>query len=115
MIRSNEIQYIIEYGTCTLYGSSVPEDAKAFYKPLLDHLQIIIDGKRDLDFHFKLEYTNTASTLYISSILYMLQDLSKHAKVKVNWYYLKDDEDLKDLGMSYKEFIKVPINLIEVN
>lgn len=109
-----KINYTIENGEFTIYGSSIPEDADEFYFPLIQHLELIVGGGRDLVFNFKLDYFNTASTRYITRILKLLKDLSRVAKVRVKWYYYHNDETIEELGRMYKELYVFPFYMIEV-
>ena len=107
--------YTVEYGTFTIYGEAIPEDVQAFYTPIIEKLEDIAAGKRDLQFDFRMKYYNSPSIMYISRILTILQELSMYAKVVVNWYYDSDDEDMKEVGTEYTEVFKVPINMIIVS
>ena len=109
-----KINYTIENGEFTLYGSSIPEDADSFYFPLIEHLELIIDGGRDLVFNFKLDYFNTASTRYITRILKLMEKLNEVAKVRVNWFHFSNDETIQELGQMYKEISKIRINMIKL-
>ncbi len=107
------IKYTIEKGEFTLYGSLVSEDAKYFFKPAIDELKLIVEGKRNLVFNFRFEYYNTSATIYITEIINLMEKLSLSAKVKVNWFYDYDDEIVQELGQMYSETSKIKINLIE--
>lgn len=111
---NKDIQFTVENGIFTLFGSLVSEDAKYFFKPAINKLKLIVAGKRDLIFNFKFDYYNTSATIYITEIVNLLEVLSFFAKVKVNWFYDFDDEIVQELGQMYSETSRVKINLIEV-
>ena len=111
----NEIEYSIEKGVFTLFGSLVSEDADYFFDPLIKELTLIVEGKRDLIFDFKFDYYNTSATIYITEIINLMERLSLSAKVKVNWFYVPGDEIIQELGQMYKETSKISINLIKIN
>ena len=102
-------------GGVTMSGSSIPQDAFLFYDPFIRQIKEIASRKEDFTFNFKMDYYNTASSMYMSKILKILKSLSEHAKVVINWYYLPSDEDIFELGFEYKETLEMDINLIEVN
>ena len=101
-------------GGVTMSGRSIPQYADGFYLPFIKKLIKITEEKKDFVFNFKIEYYNTSSSLYMTKILYVLKDLSKSAKVTVNWYYLPIDEQIYELGLDYKEVTEMDINLIEL-
>lgn len=102
------------YGV-TMSGSSTPQDAFIFYDPFIRQIKEIAERKQDFTFNFKMDYYNTASSMYMSKILKILKTLSEHAKVVVNWYYLPSDEDIYELGFEYRETLEMEINLIEID
>lgn len=110
----NEIEYTIEKGIFTLYGSLKSEDADYFFDPLIKELTLIVEGKRDLIFNFKFDFYNSSATIYITEIINLMEKLSLSAKVKVNWYYENLDEIIQELGQMYFETSKIKINLIEL-
>ncbi len=113
--QNKDIQYTIERGVFTLFGSLVSEDAKYFFKPAINRLKLIVEGKRDLVFDFKFDYYNTSATIYITEIIDLLEKLSLSAKVRVNWFYDKEDEIIEELGQMYSETSKININTISYN
>ena len=101
-------------GGVVMSGSSIPQDAFNFYDPFIRQIQEIASRKEDFTFNFRMDYYNTASSMYMSKILKILKTLSEHAKVVINWYYLPSDEDIYELGFEYKQTLEMDINLIEV-
>lgn len=100
-------------GSITMSGRSIPQDAFLFYDRLIRQIQEVVDKKKNLTFNFKMSYYNTGSSMYMTKIFKMLKELSKHAKVVINWYYLGVDEQMYELGVDYKEMLGMEINLIE--
>jgi len=111
---NKDIQFTIENGIFTLFGSLVSEDAKYFFQPAINKLKLIVAGKRDLIFNFKFDYYNTSATIYITEIVDLLETLSFFARVKINWFYIKSDEIIQELGEMYQETSRIKINLIEI-
>ncbi|MEM9052858.1 MAG: DUF1987 domain-containing protein [Bacteroidota bacterium] len=89
--------------TYILAGRSIPIDAEEFYKPILEWIdQLNTVSPSILDFHFKFEFFNIASSKRFLFILHKLSDLQKLGfKVKVNWLYEKYDEDMLEIGQDY--------------
>lgn len=93
-----------------LSGRSLPEDAAAFYRPILDWLDdYALDNKEDTVAIFKLDYFSTASSKMLLSILYKLELMSfSGTKVKVRWYYPEEDDDIEEAGTVYSELVELP-------
>ena len=87
-------------------GRSLPEDAAEFYQPILSWFD---DYKNDtnpkMDFHFKLEYFNTASSKLILDILSKLEEIDG---TSVTWYFHEDDEDMEEAGEEFSDLVEVP-------
>ncbi len=86
---------------------SVPEDAYAFYKPIIDWLKEYSKNPLpETQFEFDLEYVNTASNKQLMQVIITLDELAKKHPVKVKWYYESIDEDMLSLGQRYQKLAK---------
>lgn len=105
---------IILDGTNNIFeisGRSLPEDCAQFYKPILDWLDAFTPSS-GMNFVFKLDYFNTASSKLILDILNRLEKIKNKGKdVKVLWYYAEDDEDMQEAGEEFSELVEVPFTL----
>ena len=92
-------------------GRSLPEDCAQFYKPILEWL----DGytpTSPINFVFKLDYFNTASSKLILDILNRLEKIkNKGSQVTISWYYAEDDEDMQEAGEEFSELVEVSFEL----
>lgn len=95
-------------------GRSLPEDVVIFYQPILDWLEEYqSQPNKSTEFVFKYIYFNTATSKLIQDILIILENLYESGKpVKVLWYYERDDEDMYDLGLEFKENVSIPFDII---
>jgi hypothetical protein len=92
--------------TFEISGRSLPEDAASFYGPVLKWLEEYGSAANpSTEFHFKLEYFNTASSKIILDVLSKLEDV---ANAKVIWYHYDDDEDMQEAGQEFSELVEVP-------
>lgn len=91
-------------------GRSLPEDAAAFYNPILEWLDnYAAENNDDTVAVFKLDYFSTSSSKMLLSILYKLESMSfAGTKVKVKWYYPEDDDDIEEAGAVYSELVELP-------
>jgi len=96
--------------TMNITGRSLPEDAAAFYNPILEWLDnYAVDNTEDTVAVFKLDYFSTSSSKMLLSILYKLESMSfAGTNVKVRWYYPEEDDDIEEAGAVYSELVELP-------
>lgn len=96
-------------------GRSLPEDVTAFYKPVIEWLDLFSETPlKNLTLDVKLEYFNTASSKIILDILMKLEEIHQagSSAIKVNWHYEKRDDDMLEAGEEYKDLVDIPFELI---
>ena len=94
-------------------GKSLPENAVAFYLPIITWLKEYNKNHSEaIIFDIRLDYFNTASAKQITKLLLVLQDLSENIDIKVRWFYLEEDTDILSSGLRFSRLIKVKIELI---
>lgn len=95
-------------------GRSLPEDVVIFYQPVLDWLEEYQSHpNKNTEFVFKYIYFNTATSKLIQDILIKLESLHESGhSVKILWYHERDDEDMYDLGLEFKENVNIPFDVI---
>jgi hypothetical protein len=92
-------------------GRSLPEDCAQFYKPILDWLDAFSPSE-SVNFVFKLDYFNTASSKLILDILNRLEKIKNNGnQVTISWYFAEDDEDMQEAGEEFSELVEVPFEL----
>lgn len=94
----------------TMRGESYPEDASAFYQPLLKALEQYLTGgrARTIDFDVYLTYFNSSSTKALFRIFDLLEEASRRGdEVRVNWYYHEDDDNIMEFGQDFREDFEV--------
>ena len=95
-------------------GQSYPENAYAFYQPLLDELSIYFKSNEKLTVKIRLVYINTSSYKIILDIMDLLEDSQNSgAKIKIEWYYDSDNDVAMETGEEIKEDISLEFELIE--
>ena len=104
----------LEQGIYEISGRSLPEDVVEFYTPVMNWLdQLEAEPVADIEFSFKLEYFNTASSKLILDVLLKLDDIFQDGtSMNVRWYYYEMDEDLMEAGEEYAELIEIPVELV---
>lgn len=103
-------------GTFEIAGTSFPEDAGEFYRPVIEWIDEFRNNPNDeLCLRFKLTYYNTSSSKIIHSIFEKFEDLyDKGYAITIEWHYEADDEDMYEAGLGYKDRISIPFELIEM-
>lgn len=97
-------------GKFELSGRSLPEDVNLFYQKILDWIDgYAEDPNEETNFHFKLEYFNTASSKIILDILLKFEEIVENGKqVKIIWHYHEEEEDMLEAGEEYADIVEIP-------
>jgi len=114
--KTSKSPYInLEEGLFTFSGRSIPEDAKKIYRPVIDWIKAYSPSSANkTTINFNFDYLDTSSSKCVFDILKTLEDLfDKGHELSINWYYEEGDDDMLDLGIHLKSFIKAPFNFIE--
>ena len=91
-------------------GNSLPEDIKTVYMPIVDWFK---ENCRSLEHNINLiidlNYINSTSSKALMDVFVTLEKetLNSTQPAKIHWIYDKDDSDNQQLGISYKEMLKI--------
>lgn len=101
-------------GVIELEGVSYPQDAADFFNPIFEWLEIYIDQVgAAITLNLRINYLNTSSTKCLFDFIDLLEEYYKTGqKVKINWYYEHDDEDIKETGLEFQEDMELPFELL---
>ena len=95
-------------GVFELSGRALPEDSVEFYTPVLNWLRAYAaQPLKTTDFHFRLQYFNTASSKYIQEMLTILETIKGSTVI---WHSFEDDEDMIESGHEFSELVEVPFD-----
>lgn len=98
-VSSDEGKIIIE-------GRSTPENAIAFYYPIIELIRLRFVYKPRLTVELSLEYFNTSSSKCLFDLLKMVKKVEGlGARVVVNWYVEEDDDDMREAGEDYADIL----------
>ena len=110
-----DIDFDVKTGILKMSGSSYPENAIDFYKPIIEWIESFIKNeKKPMTLNFRLNYLNTSSTKCILDVFELLEEYNEKNDVVVNWYYEEDDEDILETGEEMGEDMEIPMNFIPV-
>jgi hypothetical protein len=115
-MKTPTINSDLEQGIIDIRGRSNPENANAFYKPILDWIDEYVKDPVDrTTVNLELEYFNTTSSKCILSLLRKLESSKDSTRdIIVNWYYEKDDLDERETGEFYEKMTELSFNYIGV-
>ena len=107
------VVFDIENGDYNITGRSLPENAVAFYIPIIEWIKEYGNSAlNNMVLHFKLDYFNTASAKQITKFLLAIQIISQEKDIKIKWHYYIEDYDIKASGARFAKLIKADIELI---
>ena len=100
---------IFEFG-----GISIVDNGKEFYDEILHWVRSYSkDPNPETIVNFKMEYCNTASSKQLYEIMIsFLHVEALGCKLTINWYYDSYDDDMEDLGNSFRKAAYEDLNVI---
>lgn len=103
-----------ERGIFEFKGNSLPENAMAFYEPVLDWFtEYKSQPNTQTDVYFNLGYINSSSSKKIMDVLELLEEIleSGAQNIQAHWQYEEDDEVNEDTGKAFQEITSLPFKL----
>ncbi len=103
-----------ETGLIKLEGVSYPADAAEFFNPIFEWLETYIEQVGGpIVMKLFINYLNTSSTKCLFDIIDRMEEYyNDDNTVQINWYYEKDDEDIKDIGLEFQEDMQLPFQVL---
>jgi hypothetical protein len=98
---SPEVDFRFDQNVLSLRGESYPENAAAFYTPIVERLNAWLDdcAAALITVEVTLTYFNSSSTKMLFSMFDALdQAASSGKRVLVNWYRDEEDETILEFG-----------------
>ncbi|MDP3555972.1 MAG: SiaC family regulatory phosphoprotein [Bacteroidota bacterium] len=100
-------------GELTIVGSSLPENAKGFYTPVIDWLdEFKLLFPSQVSLVIDVDYFNTSSTRIVLKILKLLNNL-QNLILDIVWVYEQGDEDMLEQGQILSDLIERPFRFEE--
>lgn len=113
-----EVDFRFSEHKLILRGESYPENAAAFYGPLMERLKGYLDQLHDAEVTFEvaLRYFNSSSTKILFNLFGMLNDSTQAGNIiEVRWHYDEEDDNMLEFGQELKadfsrlRFVEVPL------
>lgn len=109
------IHFNIETGKFLIKGNSIPENIYLFYDPVLSWLdQYIESPKMKTEFVFQMKMISSSSSKVFFDILNKIDILIEktNTEVKVTWFYSIYDDEIREIGLDYRDIMKVPFEIV---
>lgn len=103
------VDFYFDTHRLSLSGESYPENAAAFYRPLIDQVQDylanlaihsnIARSPEHIEVHISLNYFNSSSTKMLFSLLNVLHLAAQEAlPIALHWYHDREDDIAQEFG-----------------
>ncbi|MBP1627951.1 MAG: hypothetical protein H6Q00_2426 [Holophagaceae bacterium] len=102
--RSPEVDFRYDQNHLALRGEAYPEDAAAFFGPLLKDLSAYCETVKgqELLMAFQLVYFNTSSAKALMNMIQILEAAaSSGTKVAIRWLFMEDDDVIREFGEDF--------------
>jgi hypothetical protein len=110
--QTPEVEFDAENKRVSVKGKIIPENPFDFFEHFNQTFDKYIKANPDnLVINMQLDYFNTVSSKLLSKFF---QKAVSNSRPVLNWYYEKNDIELKEAGEDYAQIINYPINLIEL-
>jgi len=99
-----EVEFDFDGRTLSLAGESYPENAAAFYRPLITALENFVPAQSQgtgspLTLHVALSYFNSSSTKMLFSLLSAVNNAAAAGiATTLHWYYDPEDDISEEFG-----------------
>lgn len=103
---SPEVDFRFDASTLSIKGESYPENAAAFYGPIIDKVQTWLAGCKgaDISVNVSLAYFNSSSTKMLFSLFDALNQAAMAGNiVRLNWYHDEDDDTILEFGEELRD------------
>ena len=104
--RSPQVEFDFANHRLSMEGESYPEDAAAFFGPLMEGLKKYLEdlGEQELVFDLKLAYFNSSSAKGLMNMFQMLEAAAERGcRIKICWHYHGDDDTMEEFGEDFAE------------
>jgi hypothetical protein len=102
-------------GIMVFFGRSVPDNARVFYEPVLDHIDKHSQLTRMINVYFRIYYCGSSSGNLIRSLMKSLDKLFLQGQnMNIYWFQEGDNADMYTDGELYQGFTSIPYNIIEL-
>lgn len=102
--RSPRVDFDFNAGQLRMDGESYPEDAAAFFSPLLKAVRehLASTAPRTLAVDLEMRYFNSSSAKALMNLFQLLEEAGQRGHhVTVNWLFHPDDDTMEEFGEDF--------------
>ena len=107
--RSPEVDFRFSERHLAMRGEAYPEDAGAFFGPVLKALEAYLETTRGLEvtMEFQMIYFNTSSAKALMNMIKLLEASAlAGTPVTLRWLVQKDDDVMREFGEDFSEELR---------
>lgn len=99
-----------------LNGHSLVAGSQKFYDPVFRWIEKLRTySPKEVSLHIRLNYFNTYTSKVLLEIFLTVRQMEQMGtRVHYNWYYMHDDDELRETGEHYEDILKVNFRFIEL-
>jgi hypothetical protein len=102
-------------GHIHISGRSIPQNSRKLYQPTMDWAKKYVETpqpKTIIDLNY--EYIDTSSIRCLIDVLKIFDEcyVKEKNEIEINWYSEEGDDDMNDLGVYLKTYLRIPFNFI---
>lgn len=103
--RTPQVLFDLDKGVFKFAGTSRPYDVNNFYFPLMRKIDYYLDNPCETTYLiFNLDFIDFSSSQFILAIIYRMKKICKSGnKLRVDWFYRKNNKDMQEVGETYAE------------
>jgi hypothetical protein len=112
-----EVFFDGDNGKLCIKGRSLLDNPIDLYKQLYNWIDTYYtEPMAEITFDVMLEYFNTSSAKCLIEMFKKLERFDTlNSKVVINWYFQKDDDQIREAGEDFQAIITLPFHIIELN
>ena len=105
-------------GIIKMTGRLIPENAIEFFNPIDEWINEYFYNPSDFTcIEICFEYINSEGIKHLLDFFHKIIHIhlkNNKKKLKIDWYYKNDDEDMLEQGNFFSSVLKMPFNLIKI-
>lgn len=112
------VHFDTETGKFEIKGNSIPENIYMFFNPIFEWLDKYMENPNEkTEFIFEMKMISSASTKMFYELLNKIDSLYENSgtDVSVTWLYSIYDDEIRESGHDFKDYINVPFEIVLVD
>lgn len=105
-----EVSFNIDSNKFVISGRSLPENAHAFYRPVIEWLEEYVKQPNSMsELTIALEYFNSSSVKQLLEMMTLFEKITVNGKeAKIIWCYSEGDDLMEIKGLEFHSMLNIP-------